>query len=105
MAFVYTGYMAKRRVNLYVDGEVYDRVKSMCDRLGSEFSASSIANQALTIFDAHFTPAFEKALAGDKDAALQLVQAAGLTGLSDVSNLLGLVHTERAKLSPEVRET
>jgi hypothetical protein len=97
--------MAKRRVNLYVDGEVYDRVKNLCDRLGSEFSASSIANQALIIFDAHFTVAFEKALAGDKDAALQLVQVAGLTGLSDISTMLTVVHTERAKLTPEAKAT
>jgi hypothetical protein len=97
--------MAKRRVNLYVDGEIYDRVKSLCDRLGHGFSPSSISNQALTLFDAHFTPALDKALAGDKDAALQLVQGVGLSSLSELSTMLGTVHTELAKSTTEEKAT
>jgi hypothetical protein len=97
--------MAKRRVNLYVDGEVYDRVKNLCDRLGHGFSPSSISNQALTLFDAHFTPAFERALAGDKDAALQLVQGIGLSSLGELSTVLGTVHTELAKSTTEEKAT
>jgi hypothetical protein len=97
--------MAKRRVNLYVDGEVYDRVKNLCDRLGSEFSASSIANQALNLFDAHFTPAFEKAIAGDKEAALQLIQGIGISSLGDLSKVLGTIHTDLAKSTPEAKAT
>ncbi len=99
MARVYNGDMAKRRVNLYLDGEVYDRVKVLCDAFGHGYSPSSIANQALTLFDSHFTPAFEKALAGDKDAALQLVQGVGLNSMSELSKTLADVHTELAKLT------
>jgi hypothetical protein len=97
--------MAKRRVNIYVDGETYDRVKSICGRFGNDLSVSSLLNQTLHIFDAQFSPALERALAGDKDAALELVQLSGLTGLSQVSALLGEIHTERTKLSSEARAT
>jgi hypothetical protein len=89
--------VAKRRVNLYVDGEVYDRVKSLCDRMGHGFSPSSIANQAFMLFDDQFTPVFEKAIAGDKDAALQLVQGVGLRSMSELSAMLNSVHTESVK--------
>jgi hypothetical protein len=97
--------MAKRRVNLYVDGEVYDRVKGLCDRFGNGFSPSSLANQTFTIFDGQFTPVLEKAIAGDKDAALQLVQAVGLNSLSELSAMLGTVHTELAESTAEGRAT
>ncbi len=105
VSLVYAVGMAKRRVNLYLDGEVYDRVKNMCDRLGNELTASSIANQALTLFDAHFTPAFEKAIAGDKDAALQLIQGIGINSLGELSNMLSTVHTDLAESTAKRRAT
>ena len=96
--------MAKRRVNLYLDGEVFDRVKALCEHLG-EITPSAIANEALTQFDAMMTPVLEKALAGDREAAFMLFQSAGLGMLSDVSGALGDVHTEYAKSDAKARAT
>ncbi len=97
--------MAKRRVNLYLDGEMYDRVQALCDRLGREVTPSSIANMALAQFDVTFTPVLEKALAGDKDAAYLLLQGAGLNVISEASQMLGTIHTEHAKSDAKARAT
>jgi len=97
--------MAKRRVNLYLDGEVYDRVQALCGHLGKEVTPSAIANEALTQFDAMMTPVLEKALAGDKEAAFMLFQSAGLGVLAEASGALGDVHTEYAKSVAKVRAT
>lgn len=97
--------MAKRRVNLYVDGEVYDRVQALCERLGRMTTPSAIANMALTQFDATMTPVFDKALAGDKDAAYQLLQSVGLNAIGELSTQLGTIHTEHAKSDAKARAT
>lgn len=105
VSLVYTQYMAKRRVNLYLDGEVYDRVKMMCDRMGAGVNPSLIANNSLVMFDTHLTPIFEKALAGDRDAALQLLQGFGIDTMGVLSKTLSDVHTDHAKMTAKERAT
>lgn len=102
---VYTDRMAKRRVNLYLDGEVYDRVKEMCNRMGRAVTPSTIANESLVMFDTHLTPIFEKALSGDRDAAFQLLQSFGFDALGTLSKTMGDVHTEHAKTTVKGRAT
>ncbi len=97
--------MAKRRVNLYLDGDVYDRVQALCERLGRVTSPSSIANEALAAFDTHMTPILDKALSGDKEAALQMMQVFGLGAIGEMSGALSDLHTEQAKLPAKARAT
>jgi hypothetical protein len=97
--------MTKRRVNLYVDAEVYERVQALCQRFGNEATPSAIANQAFAGFDAMFTPVLEKALAGDKEAAYRLVQQSGLNAIGDLSAMLRDAHTEQAQLTAKERAT
>ncbi len=105
VCIVYNHLMAKRRINLYIDEDVFKRVKAMCSRLGEDISPSIIANEALAHFDRELSPVFEKAMSGDKAAALVLMSSAGLNVINEASNMLRDVHTQTAKLTPEGRAT